>query len=309
MRIIKSKLAILAIVFGVGFFTMAGYEAGDYYARYMEDYNTETLIQGAPKNLNSNAIHKILARIEGKDTFRFYVIGDTQGSFNRFRKILGRAQEERPDFIIHVADITTGGRYRQYLEMVKFIEHIDTPIIFAIGNHDINHRGIEVFAYLFGPLNFYFDAGTYRFIFLDSNEQRIKPDFIELPQETTQYDYQHGLDRDQINILESLINKAGYNFVILHMPPALDTFKHHSLVRNSQLFTDLMKKYSNHIAGVFSGHIHGYGEAVTDGVRYIVSGGAGNRLHDAQNGMTSRFNYILVTVKGKNVTHRVEFID
>jgi len=309
MKSFKLKTGYLAVLFACGFFLMAGYQAWDYYARYSEDHSTETLLQNAPKNLNSSAIHKALARLKGKDSFRFYVIGDTQGSFDTFRKILEKAREEKPDFIIHAADITTGGRYRQYLKMVSFIEHLDLPVIFAIGNHDSSHRGREIFAHLFGPPDFYFDAGTYRFIFLDCNYEKINPDFIELPQEPAQYDYLHGFDPDQISALENKINKTGSNFVIVHMPPAIAPFKHHCFARNSQLFLNVMKKYAGRIAGVFSGHIHGYGEAVADGVTYIVSGGAGNRLHDARKGITSKFNYILVNVSGGTVTHQVKFID
>ena len=195
------------------------------------------------------------------------------------------------------------------MKMVNFIEPLAIPVIFAIGNHDSSNRGREIFAHLFGPLDFYFDTGSYRFIFLDCNYEKINPDFIELPQEPRQYDYLHGFELDQITALDAMINKTGHNFIIMHMPPALDTFKHHSFVRNSQPFLNVMKKYAGRIAGVFSGHIHGYGEAVVDGVTYIVSGGAGKRLHDARKGITSKFNYILVAVNGTNVTRSVRFLD
>jgi acid phosphatase type 7 len=309
MKRFKLKTGYLTVLFACGFFLIAGYQAWDYYARYSEDHSTETLLQNPPKNLNSKAITSVLSRIKGKDSFRFYVIGDTQGSFDTFRKILIKAHEEKPDFIIHVADITTGGRYRQYMKMIHFIEPLAIPIIFTIGNHDSSHRGREIYAYLFGPPDFYFDTGRYRFIFLDCNYEKINPDFIELPQEPEQYDYLHGFDPDQINALDMLITKTGHNFIIVHMPPALDTFKHHSFVRSSQLFLDVMKKYAGRIAGVFSGHIHGYGEVVSNGVTYVVSGGAGDRLHETRKGITSKFNYILVNVSGDTVTHEARFID
>jgi 3',5'-cyclic AMP phosphodiesterase CpdA len=309
MKSFKLKTGYLSVLFACGFFLIAGYQTWDYYAGYREDHATETLLHNAPKNLNSKAVQSVKARLKDKTSFRFYVIGDTQGSFDTFIKILGKAQEEKPDFIIHVADITTGGRYRQYMKMVQFIEPLAIPIIFTIGNHDSSHRGREIYANLFGPPDFYFDTGSYRFIFLDCNYEKINPDFIELPQDHVTYDYLHGFDPDQMSVLDTLINKTGHNFIIVHMPPALDTFKHHSFVRNSQLFLNVMKKYAGLIAGVFSGHIHGYGEAISDGVTYVVSGGAGNRLHEAREGITSKFNYILVNVSGNTVNHQVRFID
>jgi hypothetical protein len=44
-------------------------------------------------------------------------------------------------------------------------------------------------------------------------------------------------------------------------------------------------------------------------VPYVVSGGAGSRLHQARSGIASRLNYIVVTVDGAAITRRVEFLD
>jgi hypothetical protein len=69
-----------------------------------------------------------------------------------------------------------------------------------------------------------------------------------------------------------------------------------------------MKQHATKISGVFSGHIHGYSELVSDGVTYIVSGGAGKKLHASREGITNKFNYVLVTVADNTVTHQVKFI-
>ena len=66
MRVFKIKINLLTVLFACGFLLLAGYETWDYYARYSEDHSTETLLQNAPKNLNSKAIKKILARLSTK---------------------------------------------------------------------------------------------------------------------------------------------------------------------------------------------------------------------------------------------------
>ena len=63
MRVFKIHINLLTVLFACGFFLLAGYETWDYYARYSEDHSTETLLQNAPKNLNSIAIHKALSRL------------------------------------------------------------------------------------------------------------------------------------------------------------------------------------------------------------------------------------------------------
>ena len=53
---------------------------------------------------------------------------------------------------------------------------------------------------------------------------------------------------------------------------------------------------------VFVGHIHTYGEKEINGVRYVLSGGAGAPLDPSPR---AYFHYVVVTVSPKGVEDRV----
>ena len=55
---------------------------------------------------------------------------------------------------------------------------------------------------------------------------------------------------------------------------------------------------------VLTGHIHSYDDAVRDGVRYIITGGAGAPLYPEPN-RPAFHHYIRVTVKGEEISTEV----
>ena len=309
IAILNSKAGYAGILFALSVLSLLGYELWQDLREYLDDYWVDKLRRSSPKHLNREAIKKIQESVNGREHFRFAVIGDTQKSFVSFNKILKRTHEDNFDFIIHLGDFTSSGRYTQYTKMVHFIEHIKVPIVLGVGNHDISNRGRECFAHFFGPLNFYFDTGPCRFIFVNNNEKEFVPGLVELPVSTHRYHLLRGLYDEQINYLELSIQEKEHNFVFMHIPPDFDQLKHHSFARNSDRFIKLMGKYSARIARVLCGHIHGYVELLSEGVPYIITGGAGERLHSRRDGITNRFNYVLVDVTKGEITHTVRFID
>ena len=70
-----------------------------------------------------------------------------------------------------------------------------------------------------------------------------------------------GLDDYQMNGCQNLVKGSAHNFIILHIPPPVEIYRFHSFIKNGDNFIALMKRYASRIALVFSGHIHGYGEA------------------------------------------------
>ena len=95
----------------------------------------------------------------------------------------------------------------------------------------------------------------------------------------------------------------------MHVPPGIKTFNFHSFDKNLEYFSALMKRYSSRIALVLSGHIHGYAAVEEDGVKYIISGGAGAPLTSSREGIIGKYNYVLVDVAHGNVSHSVKFMD
>lgn len=285
------------------------YELWEDLRERLERYWVKALLKNIPPHLNIAAAHKIQDSVAAKDTFKFIVIGDTQKTFKNFKVILEKARQDNCDFVIHVGDATSSGRYRQYMKLVAFIKHCSIPVVFGIGNHDINNRGLECFAHLFGPVDFYFDCKAYRFIFANNTGKKVVPGFINITDNDTPCRFAVGLDDCQITSLEKLLQGKEYSFVIVHLPPDLDTLTHHSFKRNSDRFLQVMRKHAVRVARVFSGHIHGYAELLHDGVQYIVTGGAGEKLHSLRDGITNKFNYVLVNVTKDKVIHTVHYID
>lgn len=301
-------MVITGVLLALAMVTLLGYELWQDLREYLDDYWVDKLRRSTPVRLNLKAIRQIQNSIKVKDAFSFAVIGDTQKSFSSFKKILQKQEADKFDFMVHLGDFTSSGRYTQYMNMVRFLDDAAVPVVCGIGNHDISNRGPECFVYFFGPPNFYFDINAFRFIFINNTKKEFIPYIYELPAADQQYTPQRGMDAEQIDNLEPLLQGNQHHFIFIHTPPDFSQFKHHSFTRNSGRFINLMKQNAARIAGVFSGHIHGYSEIVTDGVHYTVSGGAGKKLHASREGITNKFNYVLVKVENGNVTHQVKFI-
>jgi serine/threonine-protein phosphatase CPPED1 len=217
---------------------------------------------------------------------------------------------DKPDFVIHTGDLTSSGKYKQYMQMLDIIRDFKIPIIFILGNHDINYRGVACFLHIFGPASFYFDINNYRFIFIDNTSENAEPEFVKVPDGGVKKEIVAvGLDNYQMNDLEKLIKGSDHNFITLHIPPPVELFRFHCFFKNGDNFISLLQNYASRIALVFSGHIHGYGELESGGVHYIVAGGAGASLVKSREGIVGRFNYVLVDVTGDKVSHTVHYID
>jgi predicted phosphodiesterase len=300
---------IIGILLALAVLSLLGYELQQDLREYLDDYRVDTLRRSTPMQLNLKAIREIQNSMMGKDAFSFAVIGDTQKSFTSFKKILQKQDADKFDFMVHVGDFTSSGRYAQYMNMVRFLNNTPVPVVCGIGNHDISNRGPECFVHFFGPSNFYFDVNSFRFIFVNNNKKEFVPDIYELPAAAQQHKPQRGMEAEQIDTLAPLLQGTHHHFIFIHTPPDFTQFKHHSFTRNSARFISLMQQNAAKISGVFSGHIHGYSELVAGGVKYIVSGGAGKKLHASREGITNKFNYVLVKAANGNATTRVMFID
>jgi len=276
----------------------------------IEEYYVEKVLSKAPKNLNAEAIHKILKNIGTKQNFSFIVLGDSQGRFRTFKKVVKEALGHKPDFIINTGDMTSSGKSHQYVDFIRELKNIAVPIVCIIGNHDDNNLGEQCFAHIFGPHNFYFSINDYLFVFLDNNEDNTIIDFVELGDSASlqkNYEFEDGFDDHQIEQLEILLQKTKKTFTTMHKPPPIEPFLFHSFDRNSRSFLDLMRRFKDTVEYVFSGHIHEYCETTYDDNIYVFTGGLGANLIDNRKNITRKYNYILVKVDGGKFDHKVYF--
>ena len=115
--------------------------------------------------------------------------------------------------------------------------------------------------------------------------------------------------RNEISDIDHLLQSKDHNFIFMHQPPPIGPSRNRSFTRNADLFMDLLQKRAQNVHYVFSGHLHGYAETKYKGVTYIISGGAGGKLHSTHNGLSGKYNYVLVRVADSDVSKSVYFIE
>jgi predicted phosphodiesterase len=307
---VKIKPSYIAWFFALSFFALLGFKLWDDRADKREDYSVDQLLAKPPLQLNGQAVKKVTGSLSGQDHFRFAVLGDNRYNLKQLKKILQAIAQDNPDFVIHTGDLTSAGKYQQYMKLLDTIKDFKIPIVFVLGNHDINNRGVDCFLHIFGPVSFSFDINKYRFIFINNTSENAQPEFVRLPEDgVLNQSVAVGLDDYQMSGLEKLVQGSEHNFIIMHIPPPVEIFRFHSFNKNGDNFIALMKHYASRIALVLSGHIHGYGEIEQDGVTYVVTAGAGAKLFKSGKGIINKYNYVLVSVAGNTVTHTVQYID
>jgi hypothetical protein len=228
-------------------------------------------------------------------SFRYLVMGDTRSNPDLWPTIWAHIErlDPKPAFVINTGDIVPNGDAREYLDYyIPPLLKTDIPCFVAIGNHDTGqgNRATE-FKYLFGEesLNYYFDYGDCRFIFLDNCTDN-------LPWE------------EVLELADRWLSETpdGYRkYVACHKPPTtVKKWAYHAMSdAQSKPFTDLMEKHS--VDEVFLGHIHAYSTATLNGVRYTVSGGGGAGLHDRYGPMGNVHHYVICDVTPSGVVQQV----
>jgi len=233
-------------------------------------------------------IKQLGKRPKSKDgRFRFVVIGDSRSNPDLWVNIVKHIDllDPKPDFVMNTGDIVPHGYVKEYLEYyIPPLIKINFAFFVAIGNHDdgANARAIE-YRELFGKnsLNYYFDYGKFRFVFVD-NCTKVRS-----------YD-------KTIDWLENVLAGTPKDHSIIvaaHKPVAtVEKWAYHSWdKKNSVTFHKLMCKYE--VDHVFFGHIHAYSTATLDGISYTVSGGGGAGLHDRYGPMGNVHHYLICDVQ------------
>ncbi|MCJ7817748.1 MAG: metallophosphoesterase, partial [Candidatus Thorarchaeota archaeon] len=212
------------------------------------------------------------------DTINFYVFSDSQGYQGGVEQIVTAANLNRPDFIFHCGDLTPFGQENQYQAIKTVLDRSIVPVYTTIGNHDLKDGGGTLYEEYFGSSTYSFDLGPAHFtVFNTSTGDITSQEFAWLEHDLTQ-------------------TEAEFRFVFTHFPPFDPrTGENHSLV-NSTSSTQLISLFEEHeVDVVFTGHIHIYNETVVNGVKYVITGGAGASVYaDEDNG--GIYHYMNVTL-------------
>ncbi|MHA1964308.1 MAG: metallophosphoesterase family protein [Candidatus Thorarchaeota archaeon] len=209
-------------------------------------------------------LYQIIAP-EDDSVLNFYVFGDSQGYQDGILEIAEIANLERPDFVFHCGDLTPFGQSNQYEEVVSAIEAFAVPVYTTVGNHDIREGGGERYQQHFGSSTYSFDSGPIHFtIFNTSTNDVSETEMVWLENDLSQ-------------------SSSEIKFVFTHTPPfdprtGLD----HGMLNDTTAEKLMALFEAQSVNTVFAGHIHMYNESVRNGVRYVITGGAGASLYASE---------------------------
>ena len=243
-------------------------------AEYHKQYGHEKLLEAAK------------ARVAGRGSFAFVVLGDTRNRKKIAEDVYRRAAAEGPALVFNTGDMIRHGTAHEYLKThVPLLAITDPAPMFCVpGNHERGaRRDFAAFKVLYGDDRFSFDCGPCRFVgFNNSKRGRV--------------------DDADLRFLEQELSKpsAAHKFVFFHIPPRyfeeriVNDDRRRGFKENAQELRALLSRHQ--VDEVFMGHIHGYASEVIDGVRYTLTAGAGAPLSKRLSPEGRAYNYVVVHV-------------
>ena len=216
--------------------------------------------------------------------FTFVVMGDSRGNDGVFKKALALAATFQPLFILHTGDFSDTGTRP---EVEHFLSLVDgavpgIPLFVVAGNHENRQQ----FQALVGPLRYTLD--------LPRLDMRL------VVEDNSSY----ALKGEQLGYLRrKLDGKQRTTFVALHVPPRTERWSWHTFTEGAPELVVLLAERK--VAMAFFGHIHQYDEDTVEGVRYVVTGGAGAPLVPFGFPGDPSHHIVVVQVREGKVTSRM----
>ncbi len=213
------------------------------------------------------APERIAPRLEERP-IRVAVLGDNRGTAPLvqpavFKRIVREINREKVDMTFIVGDLIFGCTddaglvEKEWDEFDRVAKHLKSPLILAIGNHDVWDAASEgIWLRRYGKRYFSFTKGPVQFIVLD----------CEIPGEAGK------ITGVQLEWFKRKLAKGSnfpYRFIFLHRPLWADKEWQANV-------HPILKQFPG--VYVFAGHIHAFGKTELDGVHHILTGGAGAPL-------------------------------
>ncbi|WP_297535644.1 metallophosphoesterase [Thermococcus sp.] len=198
-----------------------------------------------------------------------------------FLKIMDDINKEDGAFVIDGGDLVYSGTIYQWANLME-VWHWNKPVFIAAGNHEYQGEGINIFHYLFGPTDYAFSLGGYRYIFAN-----------DVMHDYSLTDEQFAWLRKQLEIAKARGEKP---VIIMHAPPydpRPGGDDHAMSEASAKELLKLMREYD--AFGIFS-HIHLYWNGTYDGVHFIITGGGGAPLY-APPDEGGFYHYVILTME------------
>lgn len=249
------------------------------------------LLPEAPRDRNASQQSRIEAP-EG--SFSFAVFGDNKNSLRTFDLLRDKIDEDDVAFAIDIGDLVFDGETIKHRLFLNQVARMKTPLLCALGNHDIEAGGLGEYERIYGPRYYSFNAGGSYFIVLDDSDQR-------------------SVDSEQMSWLKRELRKSldySHRFVFLHVPPYRGD--RNPTMPMSEFLTDRKNAaeikqlcVDHYVDCLFASHMHTFDEDMWPwDVHYIITGGGGAELWDVDK-YRDMHHYVRVTVKGGRVEYKV----
>lgn len=240
------------------------------------------LLPGAPAGWNEKQLSRIAAAGE---QFSFAVLGDNKNSIKTFDLLKKSLEKEDILFSIDVGDLAFDGEEVKYRLFANQIMKLKSPMLTALGNHDVEAGGLKNYERIFGPRYYSFTLGDNYFIVLDDADGKA-------------------VDSAQMRWFETVLRKSmtfNKRFVFMHVPPfrglrnmrmPMEEFLADR--KNADEIKNLCIRYA--VDYVFGSHMHTFDYDLWPwNVHYVITGGGGAELWDVDR-YRDMHHYILVTV-------------
>ncbi len=240
------------------------------------------------KAIHADQVERIQARLTGKSSFSFAVVGNINNSVGIFeRKIVPMLNAAGVDFVVSAGNAVSSGGEDKYRALYRTLSHLQMPYLLTFGEHEEDNFGTFRFYDHFGPYFYDFSAGDSRYIFLDSTGK-------------TSYSW-------QLRWLEEQLDIPGSEHEFLFMGHPVLRTRHETLFKNNNNYLNapefrqrLLSLVSSHqVDAVFSANLPFFEHQKRQGVDYITTGGAGGLVY---NDDISYYHFVKVTVNSGQVT-------
>jgi len=232
------------------------------------------------------------------DPCRFVVMGDNRPQWSDTDMVTPSAGYQRsvkevnllqPEFVIILGDLIHGytnaaAVEKQWDAFDAQTKQFEMPVYLVVGNHDVFSKQTEqIYQRRYGKLWYSFEAKDCHFIVLDSEDQADSTRIVGAQLEWLKADLA-AAKRKRI-------------FVFIHQP--LWGMRDKDFAKSAWGRTIHPLLAAAGVDTVFAGHEHQYTlQPTRDGVRYVISGGAGAELADSP--LAGGFlHYLLVTAPGQ----------
>ncbi|MFP4295796.1 MAG: glycosyltransferase [Halothiobacillaceae bacterium] len=272
-------LTLSAILFLVGYRIYLSLFETNYHAMHAEQIDR---IQAAMREKTDDELH-------------FAVVGNIQNSVGLFeRRMIPLLNRAEPEFVVSAGNAVSGGGKDKYRALYGTLSRLEVPYLLTVGEHESGTFGSFNYYEHFGPYFFGFRAGGGQFLFLDGTDPDTYP--------------------FQIHWLEEHLrdSSATHRFVFIGLPlfraAQQSTLDSDDQYLQDKAFRDRLHSLfrAHGVDVVFSSNLRLFDQQERDGVRYVVTGGAGGLM---LNDDTSFYHYVDVQTAGEEVLITLERLE